>query len=106
MRRALAAAMLADSTGTAPAGATAGELEVALALPELSDTGLAMTPEGRLFVPIARILGSPGPRIVECRDDGPGPCCDAAINGWHKGADPRTTLARVNSMPIGPDGHP
>ncbi|WP_226583786.1 major royal jelly family protein [Acuticoccus sediminis] len=109
MRRAVAAATLAASLGAAPSGAMADGamtrgLEVALTLPDVASTGIATTPGGRLFVLIARIDGSPGPRVVEWRDDGPTPYPDATINDWHVGADPRTMLVRVNSMRIGPDG--
>jgi sugar lactone lactonase YvrE len=72
-----------------------------------SDTvcnGVSTTRDGRIFLVLARMDGSDGPRVAEWVDGKPKPYPDRAWNGWSKGKSAEKALVRVNALRIGPDG--
>lgn len=70
--------------------------------------GVSTTPDGRLFLLYARVDGTQAqglPEVVEWVNGTAIPYPDAAWNSYSgNGSDPSTTLIRVNSQRIGPDG--
>ncbi|KAK6433071.1 hypothetical protein LTR95_010757 [Oleoguttula sp. CCFEE 5521] len=65
---------------------------------------VSTTPEGRLFLPYARIDGSKGPTVVEWVNQTAVPFPDLEWNSYSASKDPATHLVRINSQRIGPDG--
>ena len=66
--------------------------------------GAGQSIHGRIFLVLARIDGSDGPRVAEWVDGKPKPYPDRAWNGWSKGKPAEKALVRVNTLRIGPDG--
>ena len=66
--------------------------------------GVATTLDGRIFLVLARLDGSDGPRIVEWTPAGVTPFPDAAWNSWKAGQNAARTLVRANALRIGPEG--
>ena len=90
-----------------PPGANYKPMDAPLDVVLQSDTvanGIAMTRDGRVFLPFSRIDGSAGPQVVEWKDGKPVAYPDAAWNGWKQGDDPAKAFVRVNALRIGPEG--
>ncbi|ACS43972.1 SMP-30/gluconolactonase/LRE family protein [Methylorubrum extorquens] len=83
----------------------ATEIETALSLPDSITNGVTVSRDGRLFLVLARIDGSAGPRVVEMHNGRQLPYPDADWNRWTIDADPRGAFVRVNSLRIGPEGN-
>jgi hypothetical protein len=66
--------------------------------------GVSTTRDGRIFLVLARIDGSDGPRVVEWVDGKLRPYPDDAWNSWSKGKSADKALVRVNALRIGPEG--
>lgn len=78
-----------------------GKIAVELEPPSPS-TGVSTTPDGRMFLVLARIDESPGPQVVEVLGGEFRPYPDEAWNG--PGDDPAQRFVRVNAQRVGPDG--
>ena len=70
-------------------------------------TGVSTTPDGRLFLVLARVDGSTGPQVVEYnrKDNSTTAYPNEEWNSYTSGKDPATHLVGVNSQRIGPDGN-
>ncbi|KAJ7340567.1 major royal jelly protein [Mycena albidolilacea] len=83
-------------------------VQVALTL-DTPSNGVSTTPSGRLFVLYARVDGTQAqglPEVVEWINDTGVPFPNAAWNSYAGNtSDPATTLVRVNSQRVGPDGN-
>lgn len=78
--------------------------DIGLALQHPS-TGVSTLPDGRLFILFARPQdGSPGPQVVEWKDNKPVAYPNEKWNSYSKGKDPAKHLIRVNAQRVGPDG--
>jgi len=66
--------------------------------------GIATTRDGRIFLVLARIDGSDGPRVVEWVDGKPRPYPEGSWNAWTQGQAASAGFVRVNALRIGPDG--
>lgn len=88
--------------------ATDPRVQVALTL-DTPCNGVSATPDGRLFVLYARVDGTQAqglPEVVEWINSTGVPYPNAQWNSYAgPSSDPATTLIRVNSQRIGPDGH-
>lgn len=101
-------AVVAAAISTSPSLADTidPQIQVALTL-DTPCNGVSTTPDGRLFVLYARIDGTQAqglPEVVEWVNGTGVPYPDARWNSYGPGSDPATTLVRVNSQRIGPDG--
>ena len=67
-------------------------------------TGFAISPNGRMFVPLSHIDGSEGPQVIEWVDGKPQPYPDANMNSWKTGDDPATHFVHVNALRVGTGG--
>ena len=67
-------------------------------------TGFAISPNGRMFVPLSHIDGSEGPQVIEWVDGKPQPYPDANMNSWKTGDDPATHFVQVNALRVGTGG--
>ncbi len=67
-------------------------------------TGVAISPNGRMFVPLSHIDGSEGPQVIEWVDGKPQPYPDANMNSWKTGDDPATHFVHVNALRVGTGG--
>jgi sugar lactone lactonase YvrE len=67
-------------------------------------TGVSTTPDGRRFLVLARIDGSPGPQLVELVGDDLRAFPDEDWNRWSPGAEPSRHFLRINAQRVGPDG--
>ena len=96
----------------APQGTTgpgAKSLTVALELPNAQTNGVAIAPDGRMFLVIAKQKGQSVPQIAEYGKGADGkpqlkPYPDASWNGWKKGDDASQAFVHANSIRFGPDG--
>lgn len=88
--------------------ATDPRVQVALTL-DTPCNGVSTTPDGRLFVLFARVDGTQAqglPEVVEWVNGTGVPYPNAQWNSYAgPSSDPATTLVRVNSQRIGPDGN-
>ncbi len=80
-----------------------GTLETALSINTVTN-GVATTRDGRIFLVLARIDGSDGPRVVEWVDGKPKPYPEGLWNEWTAGKAASTGFVRVNALRVGPDG--
>lgn len=86
----------------------------ALELPNAQTNGVALAPDGRLFLVIAKQKGQDVPQIAEYiggtrrggvyRGGQLKPYPDAGWNGWKPGADASKMFVHANSIRFGPDG--
>ena len=67
-------------------------------------TGFALSPTGRMFVPLSHIDGSEGPQVIEWVNGRPQPYPDANWNSWKTGADPANHFVHVNALRVGTHG--
>lgn len=72
--------------------------------PPSASTGVSTTPDGRVFLVLARIDGSEGPQVVEAVGDIFVPYPDADWNTAAPNADAAERFVRINAQRIGPDG--
>lgn len=81
-------------------------IDTALTL-DVPTTGVSTTPDGRLFLVLARVDGSKGAQIVEYNitTKTMTPFPNKEWNSYAKGKDPATHLVRINSQRVGPDGN-
>jgi Major royal jelly protein len=70
--------------------------------PPSPSTGVSTTPDGRVFLVLARLDESPGPQVVEVTGDEFRPYPDEAWNST--GRDPAQRFVRINAQRVGPDG--
>ena len=80
-----------------------GTLETALSINPVTN-GVATTRDGRIFLVLARIDGSDGPRVVEWVDGKPKPYPEGLWNEWTAGKAASSGFVRVNALRVGPDG--
>ncbi len=68
--------------------------------------GVSTTPDGRIFLVIARVDGSIGPSVMEFHPDDNSTSAypNEEWNSFEEGKDPGTHFIGVNSQRIGPDG--
>ncbi|MFC0409206.1 L-dopachrome tautomerase-related protein [Roseomonas elaeocarpi] len=66
--------------------------------------GVTTSADGRVFLVLARLDGSDGPRVVEWVNGEQRAYPDAAWNGWRPGASASNSFVRANSLRIGPEG--
>lgn len=88
------------------AGPEDPRIEVALTL-DVPTNGVSTTPDGRLFLVLARVGGSQGPVLVEYdrATNTSTAYPNEECNSYSEGADPATHFVRINSQRVGPDGH-
>ena len=67
-------------------------------------TGFAVSPKGRMFLPLSHIDGSAGPQVIEWIDGKPQPYPDADWNSWKSGDDPAGGFVHVNALRVGTRG--
>ena len=69
--------------------------------------GVSTTPDGRLFLVIARVDGSTGPQVVEYdRESNTSTAYpNEEWNSYAEGKDPATHFLGVNAQRVGPDGN-
>ncbi|KAK4627138.1 hypothetical protein CLAFUW4_04987 [Fulvia fulva] len=81
-------------------------VETALTL-DVPCNGVSTTPDGRLFLVLARVDGSKGPAVVEYNRTTNEMTAypNEAWNSYQDGDDPSTKFVRINSQRVGPDGH-
>lgn len=81
-------------------------VETALTL-DVPTNGVSTTPDGRLFLVLARIDGSEGPTVVEYDRNTNSTTAypNEEWNSYSEGSDPATHFVRINSQRVGPDGH-
>ena len=70
-------------------------------------TGVSTTPDGRLFLVLARVDGSEGPQVVEYnrKNGSMTPYPNTEWNSYEDGKNPANHFLGVNSQRIGPDGN-
>jgi sugar lactone lactonase YvrE len=93
--------MAMNATGIRSAMAATLISEISLEIPS---NGVSVTPDGRIFLVLARIDGSSGPRVVEWRKGDMIPYPNVKWNDWEAGEDASRYLVHINSQRIGPDG--
>lgn len=100
------ACALQGTSGQTFHGPQDSRIETALTL-NVPTNGVSTTPDGRLFLVLARVDGSKGAAVVEYnRTTGAmTPYPNKEWNSYKPGADPATHFVRINSQRIGPDGH-
>ncbi len=111
---ALICSVLWGSLGTAAQPAKAPAVTTALELPNAQTNGVALSPDGRLFLVIAKQKGQNVPQIAEYvggtskggvyRGGQLKPYPDAGWNAWKPGADASKMFVHANSIRFGPDG--
>ncbi|KAF2207305.1 hypothetical protein CERZMDRAFT_102583 [Cercospora zeae-maydis SCOH1-5] len=81
-------------------------VKVALTL-DVPTNGVSTTPDGRLFLVLARVDGSKGPLVVEYdrATNTSTAYPNEQWNSYSEGADPAKHFVRINSQRVGPDGH-
>ena len=72
--------------------------------PPSASTGVSTTPDGRVFLVLARIDGSDGPQVVEAVDDTFVPYPDGDWNTASPDVEAAERFVRINAQRIGPDG--
>jgi sugar lactone lactonase YvrE len=90
--------------GTADARAHAVPLKTAITLPNAITNGVAIAPDGRTFLVIAKQKGQDVPQLAEYVGGQLKPYPDASWNAWKPGEDGAKKFQHVNSVRFGPDG--
>ncbi len=85
-------------------GAAAASLKVAMTLPHAQTNGVAIAPDGRTFLVIAKQKGQDVPQLAEYKGGALVPYPDAGWNGWKPGGDASRAWVHANSVRFGPDG--
>lgn len=85
-------------------GSAAGSLKLAISLPNAISNGVAIAPDGRTFLVIAKQKGQDVPQIAEYVNGELKPYPDTSWNGWKPGDDATQTFVHANSIRFGPDG--
>ena len=100
--------LLAVSFALACSGAagarTTGSLRATISLPNAITNGVAIAPDGRTYLVIAKQRGQTVPQIARYVDGALRPFPDAAWNAWKPGADASHAFVHANSIRFGPDG--
>lgn len=97
---ALTATAVAQTTGPA-----ADSLKVAISMPQPAQTnGVAIAPDGRTFMVVAKQKGQTVPQLAEYADGKLIPYPNAAWNAWKPGEDATLAWVHANSVRFGPDG--
>lgn len=98
----LALSQVAAQTFTGPQDP---RLTTALTL-DVPSTGVSTTPNGRVFLVLARIDGSKGAQIVEYHSSNKSfvPYPNVELNSYAAGKNPATHFVSINAQRIGPDG--
>jgi sugar lactone lactonase YvrE len=90
-----------------PSGTTghaATSLTVAISLPDAITNGVAIAPDGRTFVVIAKQKGQNVPQLAEYVGGQLKPYPNESWNEWKTGADASLAWVHANSVRLGPDG--
>ncbi|KAK4503808.1 hypothetical protein PRZ48_004723 [Zasmidium cellare] len=97
--------LTANANGQIYTGPQDPRIETALTL-DVPTNGVSTTPDGRLFLVLARVDGSKGAQVVEYNTTSKSmtPYPNEEWNSYSKGKDPATHLVRINSQRVGPDG--
>ena len=85
-------------------GTAGGKLTPVISLPNAITNGVAVAPDGRKFLTIAKQKGQDVPRLAEWVDNQLQPYPDASWNGWQPGSDATAAFVNANSVRFGPDG--
>ncbi len=85
-------------------GSAARSLTAAITLPNATTNGVAIAPDGRTFLVIAKQKGQDVPQIAEYIKGQLKPYPDASWNGWQEGADASHAFVHANSIRFGPEG--
>lgn len=103
---ALLTATFTGTLGQTYHGPQDSRIETALTL-DVPTNGASTTPDGRLFLVLARVDGSKGAQVVEYNTTSKTmkPYPNEEWNSYAKGKDPATHLVRTNSQRVGPDGN-
>ncbi|KAF2170148.1 hypothetical protein M409DRAFT_19754 [Zasmidium cellare ATCC 36951] len=97
--------LAAHADGQIYTGPRDPRIETALTL-DVPTNGVSTTPDGRLFLVLARVDGSKGAQVVEYNTTSKTmtPYPNEEWNSYSEGKDPATHLVRINSQRVGPDG--
>ncbi len=85
-------------------GTAAKSLKPVISLPNAITNGVAIAPDGRTFLVIAKQKGQDVPQIAEYRAGQLQPYPDATWNTWQEGGDASHAWVHANSIRFGPDG--
>ncbi len=79
-------------------------LQLAITLPNTTSNGVAIAPNGRMFLVLAKQKGQDVPQIAEWVSGKLKPYPNAEWNSWSEGDDAGTKWVHANSIRFGPDG--
>ena len=100
-------AIAAPASGQTPQGTTglaASSLKAAISVPNATTNGVAIAPDGRMFMVIQKQKGQDVPQIAEFISGQLKPYPDASWNGWKPGDDASHAFVHANSIRFGLDG--
>ena len=97
-------ARLNAQTPQGTTGIAAGSLKVALSVPNATTNGVAVAPDGRVFMVIQKQKGQDVPQIAEFVNGQLTPYPDASWNGWKPGDDASLAFVHANSIRFSLDG--
>lgn len=99
-----AAVKAAAQTPQGTTGIAASSLKAAISVPNATTNGVAIAPDGRVFMVIQKQKGQDVPQIAEFVDGQLRPYPDASWNGWQPGSDASHAFVHANSIRFGLDG--
>ena len=103
-RALLSTGLLATLAVCSPQAQQTGRLQAAITLPTAITNGVAIAPDGRTFMAIAKQKGQDVPQIAEWVNGELRPYPDASWNAWKPGEDASSSFQHANSIRFGPDG--
>lgn len=99
-----ATTVIAAHSQKKPGHKSGSPLQVAITLPATTSNGVAIAPDGRKFLVLAKQKGQNVPQIAEWVNGELKPYPDAEWNSWSDGDDASKKWVHANSIRFGPDG--